>query len=613
MKRKIFLTLFMAAMLLCALAICVSATTYNYYENEVNEANKLYSIDASFGAKNTRFELISSITGEGFAKTDSNGTPLTWYVVEDDLDSNGDGVRNIVVKATPTLGGDVGTTDQNGNYTYGTDTDGVSFSKKVVSVNFFGLDVKTLPEQAYMATYVHHKPGQLYQYCQIADGSYLLALYLPKTLTFIPKQLCFRSPVIVLEFEDNQVIYKDFGEGVKGFDPQWKDEIAYAFSFCGNLKSLTIPEGIETIAPHTFRNTMSLSYVKFPSTMTRLEQNVFHQSIGFETIVYGENMTYISSLNTNYVKAYNDWNIRNFNIKYMYVPNTISEAGTIFDSYRGAGDKSFLNVARNIVFFFAGTKEEAKFIYDNQLSDKHFRAAYDNKAITYEEYLANKATYDNYNGHILVYGISVCDAFHNGEHYTLENGACTDCGTVVYCENPEHNHEVSITYTSYDKKGTKSVRCLDCNTMAIVTEAPALFTCLGYSASETVINGLAIGFAVNNKAIATYEEITGKTVSFGVLAILNDRLGDADVINENGEYAQGAVALEMPNHELGAFQLKLMGFADDQKDINIVMGAYVKVTENEADTGEYSFLQAKEALEGDKYSYISFNDVINNK
>ena len=73
MKKKILLTLLMVALFVFVLAVGISATTYNYYEDEATEDNLLYSIEASFGAKNNRFELISKITGDGFAKTDVNG------------------------------------------------------------------------------------------------------------------------------------------------------------------------------------------------------------------------------------------------------------------------------------------------------------------------------------------------------------------------------------------------------------------------------------------------------------------------------------------------------------------------------------------------------------
>ena len=431
MKKKILLVSFIVALFVCLFAISISATTYNYYENEISEDNKLYTIEASFGTKNTRFELISSAEGEGFAKTDADGNALTWYVVSDDLGETTSGVRNIVVKSTPTIGGVVGNVDTNGNYTYGTDTDGVSFSKKVVVANFFGTEVKTLPDQAYMATYKYHTPGQKYQYCQIADGSYLLELYLPKSLTYIPKQLCFRSPVIVLEFEDNEVIYENFGEGVKGFDTQWKDEIAYAFSFCANLKRVVIPEGIKTVETHTFRECMSLEYVKFPSTMTRLEDFVFFHAIGLETVVLGENMTFAGYFNSDYRKVYDSWQIRNFNMKYIYVPKTISTTSN-FDSYQGMGNNA-ISATRNVVFLFVGTLDEAKTV--SNFTGANFKNAISNKAITYEEYISNKEYYDTQiNGHTLVYNVPTCIAFHDGHNYekTVVAPTCTTVGYTTY-------------------------------------------------------------------------------------------------------------------------------------------------------------------------------------
>lgn len=562
MKKKIVLISLMVAMLVCVLAISIGATTYNYYENEVAEGNKLYSLEASFSTKNTRFELISSITGEGFAKTDSDGTALTWYVVADDLDSDKDGVRNIVVKSTPTIGGVVGNTDENGNYTYAVDADGVSFSKKVVSVNFFKTNVTTLPEQAYMATYSLHTPGQLYQYCQIADGSYLLALYLPKTLTAIPKQLCFRSPVIVLEFEDNQVIYETFGEGVTGFDAQYPEEIAYAFSFCANLKSLTIPEGIKTIAAHTFRESLSLSYLKFPSTMTRLENNVFFHSVGFETVIFGENMTYIGYLNSDYKKIYSDWEIRNFNIKYMYVPNTINTANSKFDSYRGQ-EKNYINVARNLVFFFAGTKAEAQAV--SAYTDKHFKSAVSNKAITYTEYLENKSTYDSYTGgHILVYDVPLCTAFHNGQHEMVEINTYKDALTPF---------EIGNICANCKKGGT--------------TEYAPIIEVLGYSAK---INGdlITVGYKVNKESLALFPEI-----SYGIVAVVPNDNADLSAY----EPLKADLTVNVEDYVITS------PVDTKYEDFNIILNSF------DASYYEVPFVMCAYVADGEKVDYLCHNEL----
>ncbi len=562
--RKLLLTLLMVSVFTLALAIGISATTYNYYEGEIAEENKLYEIEASFGTKNTRFELISSIKGEGFAKTDAQGTPLTWYVISDDLGTTTSGVRNIVVASTPTMGGVVGNTDANGNYTYNVDTtDGVSFSKKVVSVNFFGTDVKTLPEAAYMATYVHHQPGQKYQYCQVADGSYLLALYLPKTLTGIPKQLCFRSPIIVLEFEDNTVLYDNFGQGVTGFDAVYTTEIAYAFSFCGNLKSLTIPEGITTIPMHAFRNCMSLEYIKFPSTMTRLENNVFFQSISLETVVFGENMTFIGYLNAEYKKTWETWGIQNLNIKYMYVPNTVSAGSSYFDSYRGQG-QAYVNVDRSIVFFFSGSLAQAQVI--SNYTDRHFKSAVNGVTsaknsttpgqapITYAEYLSNKEYYDNLpsNMHVLVYDVPSCDAFYDG----------------VHIDATEYIYKDAISPVKFQSG------CTRCGSVEVTEYAPIL-EFLGYSAQ---IGGdkVNFGYNVNQETLALFPNI-----SYGLLATIPAEGADMSAyepINPDGTpNVENKVVVIPVERTYGGFDLIVKSFSknDAHYTTPIVMCAYV--------------------------------------
>ena len=558
--KRLFLTLLMVAVFTLALAIGISATTYNYYEDEAVEENKLYQIEASFTSKNTRFEMISSAEGVGFAKVDEQGTPLTWYVVSDDL---GSGVRNIVVKSTPTIGGVVGDVDANGNYTYYVDADGVSFSKKVVSVNFFGTTVKTLPEAAYMATYVHHTPGQLYQYCQIADGSYILALYLPKTLTAIPKQLCLRAPLIVLEFEDNKVSYKNLGAGVTGFDKGYPNEIAYPFSFCANLKRVVVPEGIETIPSHTFRNCMSLEYVKFPSTMTRLENNVFFQSIGIQTVVYGENMTYIGYFNSDYKKVWSNWGIQNFNIKYMYVPNTVSVANSYFDSYRGqAGNEG--GTDRSIVFFFVGTLEEARVV--SNYTNRHFKSAVNGVTsaansttpgqapITYAEYLSNKEYYDNLpsNKHVLVYDVPKCVAFYDQEHIEVSEYVYVDAITPVKLQEG----------------------CTRCGAVE-VTEFKPILEFMGYSAQ---IGGdkINFGYNVNLETAALFPN-----VSYGILVtvpVAGTDMSAYEPINPDGTPNVSNRVVVIPVEKAyGGFDLIVKSFSKNEENYKmpIIMCAYV--------------------------------------
>ncbi|MBO5261538.1 MAG: hypothetical protein J6B45_00670, partial [Clostridia bacterium] len=65
---------------------------------------------------------------------------------------------------------------------------------------------------------------------------------------------------------------------------------------------------------------------------------------------------------------------------------------------------------------------------------------------------------------------------------------------------------------------------------------------------------------------------------------------------------------EITNHQFVAFELKIVGFTDTQKDIKLAMGAYVAVTDGE--TTEYSYMQNDEPGENEKYSFVSYNDIV---
>ena len=201
---------------------------------------------------------------------------------------------------------------------------------------------------------------------------------------------------------------------------------------------------------------------------------------------------------------------------------------------------------------------------------------------------------------------------YNAERVTIDGTTmCSGCGMAYTCNNPEHNLEIaSISYGKYTENGTKVLKCNTCGLeKASEISVSPLFTCLGYSAPEDGRGGIAIGYTVNNVAIAEYEEITGKTLKYGVFAVLQDRLGNNDVFADDGTVAEGVINAKITNYEFVAFELKIVGFADEHKDIKLAMGAYVAVTDGE--TTEYSYLQSGTPNANEKYCFVSFNDIVN--
>ncbi|MBQ8546684.1 MAG: leucine-rich repeat domain-containing protein [Clostridia bacterium] len=173
-----------------------------------------------------------------------------------------------------------------------------------------------------------------------------------------------------------------------------------------------------------------------------------------------------------------------------------------------------------------------------------------------------------------------------------------------------HNHtiEFGIIYESYMEDGYYCLQCERCDDVIQGEKVDALFTCLGYSAPEDGRGGIAIVFTVNNVAIEAYEEATGKTLKYGVFAVLQSRLGDKDVFAQDGTVADGVINADITSYEFALFELKIVGFTDEYKDIKLAMGAYVAETDGE--TTEYSYLQSGTPNENEKYCFVSYNDIV---
>ena len=174
--------------------------------------------------------------------------------------------------------------------------------------------------------------------------------------------------------------------------------------------------------------------------------------------------------------------------------------------------------------------------------------------------------------------------------------SCSGCGRVFSCNNPEHEHIViSFNYESYEKEGEKVINCKTCNVTTSIT-TPALFVTLGYSAPEDGKNSVAVGYKVNINALKDYEAATGNTLNYGVFVVLKDVIGDLPIFQEDGTTTDGVIAADITSYEFSAFNLKVVGILDEQKDIKLAMGAYVATSKD--DVTEYEYIDRGEYYEG---------------
>ncbi len=232
---------------------------------------------------------------------------------------------------------------------------------------------------------------------------------------------------------------------------------------------------------------------------------------------------------------------------------------------------------------------------------------------TIKSYTEYKALSDK-SGVYIVYDYSRCEAFNNGVHGEIAAtnacvGVCSVCNDTIVNHTEAEKLTIKIEYSNYAEAGTKTTTCQNEScTYRSTTEAPALFTCQGYSVPTIGVGGIAIGFMVNNEAIAEYTRVTGIILKYGVFAVSKDRLGDNDVFGEDGTAADGVINAEIKRYDFIVFELKIVGFADEQKGTKLAMGAYVAVTDGE--TTEYSYIQGGTPAEGENYYFASYNDIV---
>ena len=355
------------------------------------------------------------------------------------------------------------------------------------------------------------------------------------------------------------------------------------------ISKLVLPEGLTTIGEYAFVR-LSITELVTPSTLSTVDKNAFAYCKSLKKVV-----VLGPTIGT-----------------YMFADggNTLEEL-VLTNRLTSVGSGAFNNVRTDsFITYYTGNKDEAaSFKTSFQGITTRFKDA---SYYSYEDYANGNYTAK----YMFVYDTNLCVAAFDGVHTQPDDdGDCTTalvcsvCADYTYKEAKEHVNSEKVTYASFLQDGEYYIGCTnDGCTNGTTRRLSALFTCLGYSAPENGNGGIVMGFTVNNVAIAEYVEITGKTLKYGVFVVSQDKLGDKDVFGEDGTTAEGVINAEIKNHEFALFELKIVGFTDTHKDVKLAMGAYVAVTEGEAT--EYSYMQVGTPNANEKYSFVSYNDIV---
>ena len=633
MKKKIFLISFMIVALLSVFAISAFAEEIIVSKTESEEYGTIIQLNADPGLDNAKQYVsnLKKISDVGTDKdalcilTDGAETP-SYYVFPSSyiVDEREDGVFDIIATQLAAAIADFNAANGTSYYA-GYVTDGSGGGKRLNSiVRFvFPSNVTSASDSVCcMRSYSSLVEIRINQAIDFSNASKMfysntkLATVIGFELvdgTKLPKTMFAScSALRYIKLPINTVkIPGSFFQGAKGVNIVNMEELtqlttidSWAFDGTQNLV-ITLPDSVTTlntsafesafkqggsitinptsqlttIGNKAFAGSTKLKSIYIPSTVTTIGENAFNGS-GVTTLDNFENCQIITIKKSAFEAASSLTSIKipktvttiekaflgNKSLKKVYIPASVTSINA--DNFIKS---AWEDAPANIVVLYTGNNASTLLTCTGLASAT---------VISANEYDEEKA----YTGVNLVVGYSNCVAYNGGIH-----------GSVTS----------NVIVTTYLDDIVLASNCTVCGMTLEDSKIPALFTCLGTSVSETGTCGIVVGFKVNSESIAAYTQVTGKAVSYGVFAVAQEMLGENEVFDKDGNNAEYAIVAEITTTHK-AFEIKVIGIPEAQKDAKLALGAYVKTTDSEK--VEYSYMQdtAKGTQTGN-YWFVSYN------
>ena len=309
------------------------------------------------------------------------------------------------------------------------------------------------------------------------------------------------------------------------------------FQNCTNLKEVVFQDGFSctSLGNSWFSGCTALETITIPSSVTSLGSNFFNGCTALEE-VHMENVTSFGKY----------WLVNCSDGIKIYVSDSVTSFATF--SYDNASPKATV--------FYTGTLDGASAIKTAASSNVIKNAATVEYDITKTDnyYVPAEPT-----AWTIVYNYNECNAFYGRKHDIADEPVLTfkdllsDFHTSAYCER--------------------------CEITTIIESYGAVFKMHGYSAK---IGGddICVSYAINKTAYEGYKKVTGKDVSFGVVAkVLTDNQTEAAVLfNDNGTLSYTGKIINAPvTMEVGSVAFRIKGFSANSSyyALNLVMCAYV--------------------------------------
>ena len=332
------------------------------------------------------------------------------------------------------------------------------------------------------------------------------------------------------------------------------NSVIRAVEFLDGTTPVTMGDGM--FGSNWSTGTTKLEYVKFPNNLTSIGNNTFGKSHASKTVILGENLT---SIGTGFFGE----STPNGKDTFIYASDKFfADSSTMFKNLFGGFDKYHASLLR-ITLFYTGTKEEAQSFVDAGLALDSGYIYKNLKLVSADEYVYDTHKPTAEGALTMVYDFGKCDAFYNGQH---KDGA------------PTYN------FTSVVEKSTITTSCTQCGKESSKTEIAPIFGGLMYSIKEDSNEfGLAMLYTVNKESKELYEKNTGKSLSYGVMAIAKKTITDendvvSNPLNSNGTANCSNIVATAIEKDIGSVTLVIKGSGtawNEAKDTEFYVTGYV--------------------------------------
>ena len=279
---------------------------------------------------------------------------------------------------------------------------------------------------------------------------------------------------------------------------------------------------------------------------------------------------------------------------------------------------AFSGCTNLVKIYFTGTEYQYLSLQDKITAtgnDSLFAVAGDNdiNVISYSDY---NALSDKSGNHFVI-GYSSC-TYNNGPHGELNSigpcvNKCTDCDATVANHNDDTNLSVSIIYSDYSKEGEKITTCQnDGCTYNVTEETPALFTCLGYSVGPDGYS-LKAGYMVNIDAMTEFKTFH-PSFSFGVVIANANTVKSEEsfFVNEVINSSAKGLMVRVDDLQYAILNVDISNFSASIADsLQLVVGLYTNDGEGNMTVAQY--INTENYPTAKTYSDMSLNAVTLNQ